>query len=364
MNEVDALLGKHKRTVDKRLQDLQQLLRAFQTELVAGPTRQDEPPIRPVMIYHAHEVAYHSEAGNMLHRLEKLGDPYSPEQGRRLAADAISNLDYTHVNGDGRRRCYGSPRCYGAIGVPTRMVRAAEEINRAKKAFRDALAPLVGKQKFVAVDSGGGRQKIVKMSLSNALMAELGEPHFNVRAAYRRIPVFQNQAARIAFRIFRSHTVTSRTAAELIATIAGESSSQAENTIDKLRSIPADEKLRFRSRVYPCLIMRVTASRSAVNYDTKRYRTPIEIKPAELPLIFANNPNWPDPVIDRSIHGTADGAGRPRTLEEEPFVTINSANYYRLAEPYLSAEYEKREERKRQSLRASHAEKPFGNSDY
>lgn len=350
----EKLLDKHKEAVAAAWRKLERRVDRFERELVTGMPPENEIAIGPVIVYptqYAPQSAKHRARGKEP-QLIKFLDPYPPKKGKQLAADAISQLEY--IEDEPKNR---SVRCYGAIGVSMRLIQQIQGVNRAKDAFRDALQPLSGKTMRVTVRHPDGSRERVIRELITVMMRRLELARVNVLAAYRHIPVFDEQVRTLRFNHVTSKSVEKKTAGQLIEMLAESHESTAGEDIARLRQIPEDEPLSRRKSGYDRVMARITAARRYQDDKTGRLRYYMQQIPAELPVFFPMHPSWPEPPISKPSferyprtkenQRKKKTRGRLPALEDEPF--IKTWEFRRKREPYRGIEKAKRDAKKKRA---------------
>jgi hypothetical protein len=348
----EKLLDEHKEAVAAAWRKLERRVRRFERELVTGVPPNNEIPIGPVLVYPTQyaPLSAKERAQGKEPQLIKFLDPYPPKKGKQLAADAIAQLEY--IEDEPKNR---SVRCYGAIGVSMRLIQQIQGVNRAKDAFRDALKPLSGKTMRVSVRHADGSSERVMRELITVMMRRLELARVNVLAAYRHIPVFDEQVRTLRFNHVTSKSVEKKTAEQLIDMLANSHESTAGEDIARLRQIPEDEPLSRRKSGYDRVMARITAARRYQHEESGRMRYYMQQIPAELPVFFPMHPSWPEPEINKPSferyprtkenQRQKKARGRLPALEDEAFIT--TWDFRRKREPYRSIEKEERDKKKK-----------------
>jgi len=349
----EKLLDEHKEEVAAAWRKLERRVRRFERELVTGMPKKNEIAIGPVLVFptqYAPQSAKDRAQGKEP-QLIKFLDPYPPTKGKQLAADAIAQLEY--IEDEPKNR---SVRCYGAIGVSMRLIQQIQGVNRAKDAFRDALKPLSGKSMRVPVRHPDGSSERVMRELITVMMRRLELARVNVLAAYRHIPVFDEQVRTLRFNHVTSKSVEKKTAGQLIDMLANSHEATAGEDIALLRQIPEDEPLSRRKSGYDRVMARITAARRYQDDDTGRLRYYMQQIPAELPVFFPMHPSWPEPEEiskpsferyprTKENQRQRKARGRLPALEDEPF--IKTWEFRRKREPYRGIEKAERDRKKK-----------------
>lgn len=325
-DSCEHLLIEHRADVATAWRRLERLTTEFVTNLAVARELTDTIRAEPVMILppiYAKQSDIDRQAGRAA-TLIGFKKPHSPKEGLRRAAMAYEQLAYRANEAANR-----SVRCYGAIGVPLKLIKEAKQLNGAKDALKEALAPLGGRTKRVKVKEANGTESYQMRDLVTVMMRSIQSGRVNLLAAYRHIPVFDEQVRSIAFHHIIATSVEQKTAGELMDKIAEGNYKDRQHDIAKLAKLPEDEPLSCRKNGHGRLTVRITATRHYVNEETGRKRLVTTTMPAELPVLFPIHPNWPVPDISlptfkrynqKGVENKKKRKGRVSELESSDYI--------------------------------------------
>ena len=342
----EALLEEHRETVAAAWRKLERIVKRFERLLVKERQPKNELPIGPVRVWPPRLTRVSTKDAALGKTPELIGfkKPVAPKRGLALAAAAFGELEHQGDEKDSR-----SVRCYGAIGVPMRLIREAEKVNLVKDEFREALKPLAGRTMRALVRNAKGTAEPRTRDLATVMMRRIQSARVNLLAAYRHIPVYNEQVQTLAFYHVRSRSVEKKTAEQLIDMLASKHYAFAHSDIVQLRKIPSDEPLSRRKEDYGRISVRVKAARRYRHEETGRLRAVTDTMPAELPFLYPTHTSWADPEIKLpSFKRYENKPGQPRKgrrkeLEPEPY--IRSMAFHRKRKDIREVEAAKRQKK-------------------
>ncbi len=308
--QSQRLIDEHKPLIAERLRSLERLLAAFGSTLaqeatpavVFNPVTEQDVEDAPVLRY----------------------DELDAGRSRETAVVAYTQLDYGM-----RDRVNRSIRCYGALGVPRRIINDARVINRAKSELKDAFRAIAGKRVRTTVKDELSNDTVTVKELSNVILRQLQRSSLNLLAAYREIRALDETPQSIHFMQTLTRSVPRKTAAALLMQLRGRDDALAIADRERLKALPPNEYLVSPKAPYPR--MRAHVFGRKLDADGKPAR---RIVLAEVPVLYPiNKRTRPPDLIKPAIRGKA--RKHPKSyIEEDEYV--RTLHYRRMQEGHRS----------------------------
>lgn len=296
---TQRLVDQHKPAIAEKLRELERLL------LVFGRSLAQEA--RPAVVFDP--ITESGPNGDLrLLRYKELDAGAS----REAAVTAYTQLDYRMED-----RVNRSIRCYGALGVPMRVINDAKVINRAKSEFKATLRAIAGKRVRVTVKDKHGADTVTVKELSNAILRQLQRSSLNLLAAYREVRILEETPLSIHFMQTLTRSVPRKTAQALLDQLDGRTDALAMSDRKRLDALPRrDEYLVSPKARYPR--MRAHVFGRKLDADGKAVR---QIVFAEVPILYPIRKRVrPPDLIKPAIRGKKTRAHPTSFIEPEEFV--------------------------------------------
>ena len=107
--------------------------------------------------------------------------------------------------------------CYGAVGVPRRLMNMAVRVNREKSQFKATFREIANKRVRIAGRDSNNRPVVELKAVAMVILRQLQSSSVNRLAAYREVRLFDATPLSIAFTESYNRSVPTKSAAELIA---------------------------------------------------------------------------------------------------------------------------------------------------
>lgn len=261
--KAQTLVDQHKPLIAEKLRALDRLLQAFGTALAQESN--------PAVVF-APIIESELDGDGRFLRFTELDAAASCE----AAVTAYTQLDYGMED-----RVNRSIRCYGALGVPRRLINEAKVVNRAKSDFKAALKAIARKRVRVTLKDRRGDDAVTTRALSNIVLRQLQRSSLNLLAAYREVRILEETPLSIHFMQTRTRSVPRKTARELLDLLQGRSDEFTNSDRERLQGLSPNEYLVSPKAPYPRMRAHVIARH--LNDEGKPAD---QIMLAELPILY------------------------------------------------------------------------------
>ncbi len=260
-SKTEALVARHIGPITTALRHLETLLTRFGMDLAQEAN--------PAVVF---EPLFSAKDGEAISGYRELGAGSS----RRHATEALLQIDYGVED-----KANQSIKCYGALGVPKRLINEAIIINRAKSEFKDAMQAVARKRVRVTVKGTDGRPVSALKSLSNIILRRIQSSSVNLLAAYREIPLIEETPSSIQLTHTRTRSVPRKTASALLNLLADRDDALARADRERLEALDSNEYLVSPKERYPRMRANVFYRRQDTEGDPAR-----QLVMAELPILY------------------------------------------------------------------------------
>ena len=290
--DIQRLIETHTPVVAERLGRLRSLLTEFYNEICGKTTlRKNEVPIQPVTIYPP-ELR---NAKGLSSEVVRLGEPMDHASGREVAAQAYAQIEYIDDQAPNL-----SIKCYGAIGVPMRLIHVAKSINQAKDELRAAIAPVSKKRVKLGAKNDSGDQGEIDRELTTVVLRRIQESQVGLLAAYRHIPIVDEPVNAIRLTYINTRSVARRTVQSIVDQLSndGHPSTKALADLTRLSTLDPNEFLVRPGNYYRRMRAKVFLERTATNESGVREQVVLVI-PADLPILFPMTSKSARPIMEK-----------------------------------------------------------------
>ena len=263
VSNTERLVADHIDAIAEALRNLQRPLSAFAKELAQAAS--------PAVVFEP-IVDTGARSDDVVTGYRELSAGLS----RRRAIEAFLQIEYGMAD-----EVNQSIKCQGALGVRKRLISDALIINRAKSELKDALRAVAGKRVRVAVKDRRGYRGVEMKELSNVVLRRIQSSSINLLAAYRDIPLLEETPYSIRMMLTRTRSVPRKTAAALLALLAGRDDALAAADRERLQALDPKEYLVSPKERYPRMRAHVFYRRLDESGQAVR-----QIVMAELPILY------------------------------------------------------------------------------
>lgn len=291
----EQLIAAHIGPISDALRHLQGLLMSFGKDLVQEAS--------PAVVF---EPVFIEDSEPSIANYRELGAGPS----RQRSIDAFLQIEYGMDDQTNQ-----STKCYGALGVPKRLLNQALLINRAKSELKDTMRAVARKRIRIAVKDRDGNQSLETRNLSTVILRRIQSSSINLLAAYREIPLLEETPASINLTHTRTRSVPRKTAAELLTLLAERNDPLAFADRERLESIDPNEYLVSPKEHYPRTRANIAFRRTDKNGKVAR-----QIMMAELPILYPIRKGVRPPDLSTPPIGDKPRKQRPTRIEADEFV--------------------------------------------
>ncbi len=252
-----------------------------------------------------------------------IAPPHAGSHALAAACQAYATVDYAT---DDEARA--SVECVGVVGAEEATVLQAQRLNAAKARLQDAFAPLQRQRMRVRSRMPDGAELTRMTSIVRVALRQIGRPHLNLFAAYRRVPVLAGEPARVAFTRTLTRRVKRVAREALLARLQESERPGADRDRARLRAL-RDSHLALVEPHAPNIRANVW-----LRAPDGSGRQTLQVA-AELPLLYraTRGRGLPDIIYPSAADWArnADSPRRPRVtrLESEPYLQTLAAYRYR-----------------------------------
>lgn len=302
--KAQVLIEAHRDSILEAIGDLNTALEQFCVK-IEGSALDVAPffPVNPAYVYQPEEPPNYPR--------EPMLGAFSTTRGQSAKRDI--SVAYRRLSYDRDQAANTTHRCFGAAGAPMAFVEEAARINDLKDNLKLAFKPL-GSKRTVVIDPHTNTSKQVQ--LATAFLRQHQKSDFNLLAAYRTIPYFDEPIESLTYMQTERRSVPRLTKEQAIqlALPFGH-----ELTIKRLTDLPKGTYLAAPKERYWRLQVRATARRR----DSQGKRRFLNAN-GDLPILFPmEHEKSPLPKI---IPPRAPKSRKkpPSKLMDDPFVIVGS----------------------------------------
>lgn len=305
--KAETLIGQHIEPIAAALRHLQSLLSTFGKELA----HETNPAVVFQPVFGALQGIDEAISG-----YHELGAGPS----RRRAIEAMLQIEYGVED-----KVNQSTKCYGALGVPKRLINEALIVNRAKSQFKEAMQAVARKRVRVVVRDHDGEQITTVKNLSNVILRRIQSSSINLLAAYREIPLLEETPHSIQLTHTRTRSVPRKTVGALLALLTDRDDAMALADRERLGALDPNEYLVSPKERYPRMRANVFYRRLDPAGNAAR-----QVVMAELPILYpirkgVRPPNITVPTIRQTSR-------KPRISYIEVDETMKTHHFHRMKE--------------------------------
>jgi hypothetical protein len=217
----------------------------------------------------------------------------------------------------------GTASLIGVVGVPTYVVRLAEEVNAAKARMKACWSTA---QRYTTAqpkrDAPGATETV---SLARLLLRRIGRTDLSLNAAYRKIPVLERAPTRVVFHLAMTRNIYKVRRATLERLLAESQSEGKQADLARLAACPEVQYAALVSKRYP----NHRANVWFPGLDTAG-RGRIQTR-AELPILYplGRKTDAPEVVFPKVRPGAPRRTRVDTKVDEVPFLRSIGAHLYK-----------------------------------